>query len=67
MYHGSSLLLCPGHQLHRLFDRHLWVETVDVVEINVVDAHLLKTVLEAFAEELGAVVGRDFPLASVVD
>jgi len=40
---------------------------VDVVEINVIDAHLLQTALEAFAEELGAVVGRDVPLALVVD
>lgn len=38
-----------------------------VVEINVIDAHLLQTAVEAFAEELGAVVGRDVPLTLVVD
>lgn len=38
-----------------------------VVEINVIDAHLLQTALEAFAEELGAVVRREVPLTLVVD
>lgn len=40
---------------------------MDVEEINVIDAHLLQTALEALVEELGAVVGRDIPLALVVD
>jgi hypothetical protein len=40
---------------------------VDVVEINVIDAHLLQTALKAFTEELGAVIGRDVPLALVAD
>lgn len=40
---------------------------MNVEKIKVIDAHLLQTAFEAFAEELGAVVGRDVPLAFVVD
>jgi DNA-binding transcriptional regulator LsrR (DeoR family) len=40
---------------------------VDIEEVNVVNAHLLQAALEAFAEEFGAVVGADVPLALVVD
>lgn len=40
---------------------------MNVEKIKVIDAHLLQTAFEAFAEELWAVVGRDVPLALVVD
>lgn len=40
---------------------------MNVEKIKVIDAHLLQTAFEAFVEELGAVVGRDVPLALVVD
>lgn len=40
---------------------------MDVVEIDVIDAHLLQTAIEAFFEEIGAVFGRDVPLAVILD
>lgn len=40
---------------------------MDIEKINVIDAHLFQTAIETFVEELGAVVGRDVPLALVVD
>lgn len=34
-----------------------------VVQVDVIDAHLLQTALEALVEELGAVIGAESPLA----